>query len=127
MNSFLPSILFFRSTSCSSDICSFNTLKEMERNHPPGLQIPYFHTGAPLAPRTGREQPYWYRPCYVGWQYFTSGKFDTAFSINIVGPKHRQSLKTRPHGDVGFPWIKFLKSAMPEARSVNISDGEPYG
>ena len=32
----------------------------------------------------------------------------TAISINVVGSK-RQSLKTRPQGDVGFSWIKLIK------------------
>ncbi|KAJ7378028.1 hypothetical protein OS493_025345 [Desmophyllum pertusum] len=56
---------------CSCDMCSFTKLKEIERNIPPGLSMPYFASpfsptniptgGAHLAPRTGHEQPYWHR------------------------------------------------------------------
>ncbi|PFX33588.1 hypothetical protein AWC38_SpisGene1524 [Stylophora pistillata] len=58
----------------------------MEENLPPGFQLPSFpswtapqsvqansYISAPLAPRTGYEQPYWYRPRYEGWQYVTRG------------------------------------------------------
>ena len=71
---------------CSCDICSFKKLKEVESALPPGLPMPYISSwtssqfsqtslpvGAPLAPRTGYEPPYWYRPCYSGWRYVTRG------------------------------------------------------
>ena len=73
-------------TPSSCDIRSLKKLNEVENTSLLGLPMPYISSltssqfsqrslqaGAPLAPRTGFEQPYWHRPCYFGWHYVTRG------------------------------------------------------
>lgn len=100
-NKLLYSICFAsRTTLCYRDICSLSTLQEMEENPPPDFQLPCFSswttsqsvqanipTSAPLAPRNGHEQPYWYRPHYIGWQYVTSGTFYIAHEVEYIKKK----------------------------------------
>ena len=107
-NKLLYSICFAsRTTLCYRDICSLSTLQEMEENPPPDFQLPCFSswttsqsvqanipTSAPLAPRNGHEQPYWYRPHYIGWQYVTSGTFYIAHEVEYI--KKKKSLYWHP-------------------------------
>ena len=113
-NKLLYSICFAsRTTLCYRDICSLSTLQEMEENPPPDFQLPCFSswttsqsvqanipTSAPLAPRNGHEQPYWYRPHYIGWQYVTSGTFYIAHEVEYF--KKKKSLYCTPHTIIIF-------------------------